>query len=60
MAKRYKDIKLEEQTYKRFKQAKKLLEFQNNTDYSMSDFMDILIDNIGKNLPNFLNKMEKK
>lgn len=60
MAKKYKDIKFEEETYKRFKQAKKLLEFQNNTDYSMSEFQNILIDNIGKNLPNFINKMEKK
>jgi len=53
MVKIYKDLKIEEETYKRFKRAKKLLEFQNDRDYSVTEFEEILIDEIGKKLRKF-------
>jgi hypothetical protein len=60
MVKTYETVKLEAQTYRRFRRAKHLLEFQNDREYSVSEFVDALIDTIGKNLVSDFNKMEKK
>lgn len=59
MAKKYETLKLEAGTYRRFKGAKHLYEFQNGKDYTMSQFVDILVDNIGKSLVPYINKLEK-
>jgi len=60
MAKIYVDLKLEKATYARFKRVKHLMEFQNDSDYSMSEFVDILLDTIGKNVVADINRLEKK
>jgi len=59
MPKKFKYIPIQEEILKRFKQAKHLFEFQNGMDYSISEFLDILVDNIGKNLPTYFNKLKK-
>lgn len=58
MVKTYETIKLEAGTYRRFKGAKHLYEFQNGNDYTMSQFVDILVDAIGKKLVPYINKLE--
>jgi len=60
MAKTYVDLKVETETARRFKQAKHLMEFQNAEEYTVSRFVEILVDNIGKNLVSDINKIEKK
>jgi len=60
MAKKYFDIKIEEETYKRFRRIKKLMEFNNDCDYSISVFVDILLDNIGSELPFQLDRIDSK
>ena len=44
MAKTYQTLKIEDKTYKKFKQIKSLLQFQKNKEYSMSEFLDYLLD----------------
>jgi hypothetical protein len=48
MAKEYEDLKVEKPTSQRFKRAKHLYEFQNGRDYTMSEFLDELVDFFGK------------
>ena len=44
MAKTYQTLKIEENTYKRFKQIKNLYQGTKGEDYSMSKFLDHLLD----------------
>jgi len=44
MAEKYETLKIKEKTYRRFKQIKRLHEFQDNKEYSMSDFLNYLLD----------------
>ena len=44
MAKTYQTLKIEEGTYKRFKQIKRLMEFQKEEECSISEFINYLLD----------------
>ena len=44
MVKRYQDLKIEEPTYKRFKQIKHLYQATTGEEYSMSEFLNHLLD----------------
>ena len=59
MVKKYFDLKLEENTYNRFKHIKKGIEFQNHCDYSISQFVEFLLDGITKNIGYELKRIEK-
>lgn len=59
MVKKYATLKVEQETYKRFKRVKNLLEFQDNDEYPISMFIDILLDEIGKKLVPYIDKTEK-
>jgi len=59
MVKTYETLKVETPTYTRFKGVKHLLEFQNAEEYSISEFINILLDSIGKKLVNYIDKFEK-
>jgi hypothetical protein len=48
MAKEYEDLKIEKPASQRFKRTKHLYEFQNDHDYTMSEFLDVLVDFFGK------------
>lgn len=59
MVKTYETLKVETATYVRFKGVKHLLEFQNAEEYSISEFVNILLDSMGKGLVNYIGKLEK-
>ena len=42
--KKYGDLKILEEAFKKFKQAKRLREFKMNEDLTMSEFMEILLE----------------
>jgi len=44
MAKTYQTLKIEEDIYKRFKQIKNLFQATRGEEYSMSDFLNYLLD----------------
>jgi len=44
MAKTYQTMKIEEKTYKRFKQIKNLFQATKGEEYSMSEFQNYLLD----------------
>ncbi len=41
---KYKDLKILEETTKKFKQAKRLREFNMNEDLTMSEFLEIILE----------------
>ena len=41
----YKDLKILEETKEKFKQAKRLREFQMNEDLTISEFLEIMLEN---------------
>ena len=58
MAKKYKDLKIEENVFKNFKQAKRLKEFQLNCSLSVSEFLDHLLENEFKKFDDKIIKKE--
>jgi len=43
MAKSFRTIRVYDEVYRRFKQTKNLLEFQNKEEYSISQFLNFLL-----------------
>ena len=41
----YRDLKILEETKEKFKQAKRLREFQMNEDLTISEFLEIMLEN---------------
>ncbi len=42
--KTYKDLRIEEETFKKFKQAKRLREFKMDESLTMSEFLEIMLE----------------
>ncbi len=57
---KYKDLKIEEETFKKFKKAKNLAEFKKEESITMSEFLEGLLEPFFKKFDDFtITKIDK-
>jgi len=60
MSKHFKTLKIEEETLEKFKQAKRLREFNMNEDLTITEFIEIMLENEFRKYDNKMIKRVKE